>query len=162
MPFLHPVDPDPTTDECCYRDPAVSTHAEQSERGVRPQQLHRESNETVHNDVDTDGGAFCELSLLLEPQDDGNENESIPQGFVEERRMEGRKLLVTSWPMTGVDDDRPRKICWCAKQLLVEVVSPSSDRLCQRNTDGGSVSECEGVSAAPVSYTHLRAHETDS
>ncbi len=107
-------------------------------RGVDPHVLDPAAPDGVGHDVQSERPAMTQPELAVHPHHEPRGAE-VPQTLVQERRMERVVLAVAGDPVRRVDLQPPRQVGRPAVELLVEVVPPPSDPLCDH--DGW----CEGV-----------------
>src|SRR5438552_13971696 len=96
--------------------------------GIDAKELFPDARERVAGDVEREDARWTDLAQAPEPHQ-GAGQQKVPDQLVQERRLEGRVLLVTDRSVRGIDLEPPGQRRRPAEQLLVEVVADPSGRL---------------------------------
>src|ERR1022692_4227503 len=113
------------------QDQLVDPQAENVMRGIDPQRLRQEPADRVSAGVQREGPVAGEQ----EPPDRVDHqqaDEHVPDGLIEERGLEGGKVLVAPDAVFRGDLNPPGQRCRAAVELLAEPVAPAAGRLAER------------------------------
>ena len=130
-------------------DPLVPAQPAELVGLVDAEPLDPEAADAVAEDVHRQQPPAGRPEPLVDPEQHTAEGE-VPQRLVQERRVERRARRRAGRQVLVVDLQRPREVGRPPEQLLVEVVAPPPDRLCERQARRHRVEALAEGDPAPV------------
>ena len=130
------------------RDPEVEALPEEVVRRVDAEQLLERAPERVPGDVEAEERGRPDPEEPVDEQEHPDPGQ-VPEGLVQEGRMEGRGVRVALRPVLRVDLEPPGQVGRLPEELLVPVVAPASDRLGEQETGGDTVHHQRHARARP-------------